>query len=380
MKAELSQLLDRYADGHYQPVTFLDRGVAIPFTTPILLGARARPADRGLELVLANPSGGVGHYILPWHAMPEVCAPSLHDRKLFDLVSRLNPPTPSAIKAAARDVAREGWAGKAAAQAATQAFEEEQRCRLLTHFQLLLRLTRQVEGPGVAPPIEADTRGNQQARAKVALGRIATRFRVAGDNLPGWLEQVAMIYAEHGIGEMAADAPTNRRLRELRALAEAVTAHARLTTRQEEAACADLVAEAAQLTLRSVREPVARIEALLDDVPDLMIRVGQDPRSIHALAAQPDWLLDGWTTIQDLWSVAPPAWRGHALAEMADLIPVIPREVRDWSRDGAEWNEAESRHSALARRHRYVLAREDWRSGRMVDVAARNEKLRALRP
>lgn len=380
MKAELSHVLDRYADGHYQPVTFLDRGVVIPFTTPVLLGARTRPADRGLDLILANPSGGVGHYVIPWHAMPEVCSPSLHDRKLFDQVSRLNPPTPAAIKAAAREVAREGWAGKAAAQAATEAFEEEQKRRLLTHFQLLLRLTRQVEGPGAHPPIESDTRANQQGRAKLALGRVATRFQVSPDLLPAWLEHAAAVYAEHGVAGMAADAPTPRRLRELTALADAVTAHARMTSRQEEAACADLVAEAAQLTLRSVREPVARIEAMLNDVPDLIIRIGQDPRSIHALSAQPDWLLDGWTTIHDLWAVAPPAWRGHALAEMADLIPVIPREVRDWSGEGSEWDESGSRHAAMARRHRYVLAREDWRSGRMMDIVARNERLRALRP
>jgi hypothetical protein len=380
MKAELSQILDRYADGHYQPVTFLDRGVAIPFTTPILLSARARPTDRGLELILSNPSGGVGHYVIPWHAMPEVCSPSLHDRKLFEQVSRLNPPTPAAIKAAARDVAREGWAGKAAAQAATDAHNEEQRRRLLTHFQLLLRLTRQVEGPGASPPIESDSRANQQARAKAALGRVATRFQVSPEQVPAWLEQVATIYAEHGVGDLAADAPTPRRMRELKALADAVTAHARVTSRPEEASCADLVSEAAQLTLRSAQEPVARIEAMLNDIPDLVMRMGQDPRSLFALAAQPDWLLDGWTTIHDLWSVAPPAWRGHALAEMADLIPVIPREVRDWSGDGSEWSEAGSPYAAMARRHRYVLAREDWRSGRMMDLMARNERLRALRP
>jgi hypothetical protein len=380
MEVELSQLLDRYADGQYQPVTFLDRGVQIPFTTPMLLGARARPAERGLELVLANPSGGSGHYVIPWHSMPEVCSPSLHDRKLYERVARLMPPTPGGIKAAAREVAREGWAGKAAAQAASEAMREEEGRRLVTHFQLLLLLTRQVEGPGAAPRIETDSRANQQERAKRALGRVATRFNAAPELIPAWLEQIATFYAEHGVGPDAQNAPTPRRVTELRALADAVKRHAAASTRQEESASGQLIAEAAELTLRAVADPIGRMEQMLRDVAELLVHTGQDPRELSALAAQPDWLLDGWSTIQDLWNVAPPAWRGHALAEMAGLIPVIPREVRDWSREGTEWTEGGSRHANLARRHRYVLAREDWRTGRSVDVLARNERLRALRP
>src|ERR1700712_5461419 len=51
----------------YHPTTFLERGVAVPFTTPMLAGTRARPAEKqGLELVIPNPSGGRGVYIMAW--------------------------------------------------------------------------------------------------------------------------------------------------------------------------------------------------------------------------------------------------------------------------------------------------------------------------
>ncbi|MBU6498939.1 MAG: hypothetical protein KGQ40_10460, partial [Rhodospirillales bacterium] len=54
----------------FLPSTFLERGVAVPFTTPQLAGARARPGTRvPLELVVPNPSGGRGHYILPWDGL-----------------------------------------------------------------------------------------------------------------------------------------------------------------------------------------------------------------------------------------------------------------------------------------------------------------------
>ena len=44
----------------------MERGASVPFTTPMLSGARVRPADRiGLELLMPNPSGGRGTYIVP---------------------------------------------------------------------------------------------------------------------------------------------------------------------------------------------------------------------------------------------------------------------------------------------------------------------------
>ena len=49
----------------YHPTTFLERGVVVPFTTPLLAGARARSARKpGIELVLHNPSGGLGVYVM----------------------------------------------------------------------------------------------------------------------------------------------------------------------------------------------------------------------------------------------------------------------------------------------------------------------------
>ena len=91
--------LARYDAGKYQPTTFLERGVVLPFTTPALLGGRIRPGERkSAELVLANPAGAEGVYILPWSGMPDVCTPTLHDRALWGRVAQLAILTPRTVR------------------------------------------------------------------------------------------------------------------------------------------------------------------------------------------------------------------------------------------------------------------------------------------
>src|SRR5207253_8622990 len=89
-------------------------GVAVPFTTPLLTGARARPAQRGrAELIVPNPSGGRGVYVLPWSGVRELCRPTVHDTRLNEMVAALPSVTPSAIRAAARQIAAQGQIGRA---------------------------------------------------------------------------------------------------------------------------------------------------------------------------------------------------------------------------------------------------------------------------
>ena len=96
----------------------------LPFTTPFLLGGRMRRAERGgAELVLAHPAGAEGVYILPWSAMPSLCAPTLHDRALWERAASAALPelSPAAARRAARAVAESGHAGRDAARAAVAA-------------------------------------------------------------------------------------------------------------------------------------------------------------------------------------------------------------------------------------------------------------------
>ncbi len=68
----------------HAPATFQSRGAAVPFTTPVLCGARARLSEtEALELMIPNPSGGRGTYIVPWTGIASLCRPSLHDREMI---------------------------------------------------------------------------------------------------------------------------------------------------------------------------------------------------------------------------------------------------------------------------------------------------------
>src|SRR5215472_10209040 len=96
----------------YVPATFRERGVAVPFTTPLLTGARVRRAEQGgTELLMLNPAGAPGVYILPSTGLGTLCRPSVHDTRLNQRISTLPTITPASVRDAAREVAASGLAG-----------------------------------------------------------------------------------------------------------------------------------------------------------------------------------------------------------------------------------------------------------------------------
>ena len=61
-----------------------------------------------------------------------------------------------------------------------------------------------------------------------------------------------------------------------------------------------------------------------------------------------------------------------ALAEIALIVPVLPREVAQWTGNACEMD-------FVLRHRRMVLRNEDWRTGAIVfELIARNERVRAL--
>ncbi|MCX8135250.1 MAG: hypothetical protein N3D18_14970 [Roseococcus sp.] len=84
----------------------------------MLFGVRLRAAARGgVEVVISNPAGREGWFVLPWRAAEERFQPSLHDRALIAALGE-EPPTPARLRETARKVAAQGLAGRAARRAA----------------------------------------------------------------------------------------------------------------------------------------------------------------------------------------------------------------------------------------------------------------------
>ncbi len=65
----------------YWPSTFEERGVVVPFTTPMLAYARARSDGKdGLEIIVPGLSGSSGVYIIGWASVRDVFRMTVHDR------------------------------------------------------------------------------------------------------------------------------------------------------------------------------------------------------------------------------------------------------------------------------------------------------------
>lgn len=358
----------------YHPTTFLERGVAVPFTTPMLAGARARPGERGgLDLIVPNPAGGRGVYVLPWGSITELCRPTVHDTVLGDYLATLRAVTPSAIRKAARAIAKEGVAGRAAVRAASAAERGEADAQITCNFHLLLKLVEQVEAPGeCAVPPNQEHPAELERRARRATTRIAPSLGQTTEAIARSLEELAAVLCHAGVGNSAQTARMPRLLQRLIRVQHELRGWAAEGHTEEGTAMANLTANAAELTATCARAMLGEVHAMGKNMRELLVSWLADPDGIARKVARPDWLLDGWEPICALWSdAATNAGRLAALVEMSNQVPVLPREVGDWVGFNFDVD-------AFNRFHRFVEAYEDWRNGvSAMDLVARNERLRA---
>lgn len=357
----------------YHPATFQERGVAAPFTTPALLGARLRLTARGkLEIVAVNPAGGRGVYVLPWAGVSGLCRPTVHDIVLGRRIGALPDLSPAAVRAVAREVAAEGMAGRGAAAAAHMAVLTDQQDRIVTNFHLLLALIAQVEpteledlGAGRNRPAELEQRaGRAIARIGPKLGRSPTAIATA-------LEELAACFA--GIG-MADQTPPARIPRAMAAVARlrAETSEWGLKHKGESATHAETISAFVDMTLSCVRRALADVHAITEDMARLVRGLAGASAVLGERLARPDWLLDGWDRLCGIWSYADGDSARHAaLAEIVPLLPVLPRETAAWV--GAPVAIDATWRSREPRRHY-----EERPIGSLFERIERNEALRAM--
>jgi len=358
----------------YDPATFLERGVAVPFTTPLLAGTRARPgAKGGLELVIPNPAGGRGVYIMGWSGIAALCAPTMHDRQLNEKIATLKNVTPWIIRRIARELCAEGLAGEEAMDAAQAAEEDDKGDRLVANYLLLLALIRQVHELPVDLNADVTTdHADILSRAQLTVSAIAPRLGRSTDWVAAALESIGDAMAGVGINVTSTTSRMSRMVELLRRSSMEIRAWSSSQPSEDQAGYAEMICGVADFTLTLAESSLAQARRLTDDVVSLLRSWAKDPQPTLELAARAEWLLDGWEQICMLWRFAlDDSGRRAALVEMAQLIPVLPREVRDWSN---MFREADS----SLRLRRLIPLNEDWRTGATVyGQIARNEKLRA---
>lgn len=331
----------------YHPRTFHERGVSAPFTTPLLAGARLRGApSRGghiLEVIIPNPAGGRGVYILPWGERGDLCRPTVHDTRLGDALAirgDLASLCPAMVRHAGWVVAAEGHAGHAAAVTAGLVLHDAAARFAIASSRLESALAR----------IGGGTASEPAARERLA-GLLANIHAPEGD--PARLPQLI-----DAVGALAT------------ALPDWAAAQS-----GPESAVAQVVGTAAGLVHGSAVYLLRAAIGQLDDPAKLLRDWLGDAAGVEQALSRADWLLDGWHRLVLLWQSAQPGPAAAAL-EMAALLPVWPDEAEAWLALPAGTAARMARRPGLLARIR--LAGQWSHQAIAVDQIARNERLRAL--
>ncbi len=326
----------------YQPKTFRERGVAAPFTTPLLAGARLRatPGRSGhvLEAIIPNPAGRRGVYIVPWSESGDLCRPTMHDARLTEiLVGRLDLSRlrPAMVRQAGWEAAAEGHAGRGGATAAQRVLRDN-----AVRFAMM------------------------SARLQPVF---AGQLSETAPDPAAWDRLTALLADIHLPEGAAARMPT---------LAEAVGALAVALPEWAAArsgpvvAAAQLVATAAKLVHGGATYLLRIAAAQIDESTTLLRDWLADPAGVERTLSRTEWLLDGWERLVLLWQVGLPGPAVTAL-EMAALLPVWPDEAEAWLELPAG--------TAVQWAHRPMPPSRLWTDPTVtVDQIARNERLRAM--
>ncbi len=315
---------------NFQPLTFRERGLAILFTTPLLGGARVRPSRKPkvLEVIVPNPSGGRGTYVVEWDGVRELCSPTLHDMRLGTALEAQyglgDALTPAEVRRISRGVLREGFAGRLAATAAEAATAASVELVANTHRELLVRLAAGAGGSG----------GGVRASAHKSLVAIGLSIGQSIDHVGVALERLAHVVADLGFTPAT---PTGFVSRALGELADLVLAVRRAEAGQVESASAlpagsaKFVIANAELALALASRAARTARHRLDDLPRAVADWAVRPATLLEAAARPEWILDGWPRICLLSrTMGGEADRATILAEMALLVPPMPPQADEW--------------------------------------------------
>jgi Mn-dependent DtxR family transcriptional regulator len=358
----------------YHPTTFLERGASIPFTAPFLGGTRARPGEkRGLDFIVPNPAGGRGVYIMPWPGIAALGRPTVHDNVLSGRVATLDLVTPATIHRAARQIASEGLAGEAAMEAALTAMGAEKDRRTAANYRLLETLIEQlnlvpVSTASGAAPVLAD----REQRAKATTAWVAQRLGQSSAWVAEALEDLTDLLKDVTVGSDRTPGRTSRLAADLRQVMAAMSDWGK-NQPTDHASATRTICAVGEFTLALAEEMLEKVRSLTSDMLVLLRSWAAAPDTVIRSAGRPEWLLDGWGQICLIWNHArDEAGRRAALGEIAEIVPVLPREVSQWCGNVPDF-EGSFQLRGLVR------VNEDWRTGATVfDVIARNEHFRSV--
>lgn len=329
--------------------TFAQRGVAVPFTSPMMAAGRVRSARQGgIELVLPNPAGARGVMVIDIVNASRQHGATLHDTVLCRRLADLGRPTPRAVRITALSVAAEGHAGPAAAAAAQARLRVDANALTRTRAALLSPFPGGTEAAAAASlgvpqhSIRNAVRSLSAAIIPVGLAndnaaympRVIAALDRAGGDITDWVS-ADPAHDPDGIGK-----PVGTMLRDAAAMGAAFLTGLR----------------------RHLADPGSTLQRV---VAQRALLVTQIDRAV--------WLMDGWERLALLWQAAvTPALRRLALLEIAQGQPLLPIETLSWKDPGVTAPAADPQYR--------ISYGGDARLPRSValTLVRRNEALRAM--
>jgi hypothetical protein len=314
----------------FWPLTFGERGVLVPFTTPLLAASRMRgPELKRAEILVPGLSGGKGTYVIPWKSVTEMFKLTVHDRALHEAISGAPDFSPREIKMAALRVARTGLAGVTAGGAARSILKREDNLELVARFFLTLRVVERMGGGGETLSLAELATPQGQQKASRILVKIATKLGWSSETLHERIEEWAKTVAPVGLAEMPSEAPARRLIVRLQPLADAFVEWGKGDTESDGQADAQLVAGIARETWRLACEHAAVIDLAAKQPAEALQNWEEMISSTAETGQKLLWVLDGWEQVMKLWDQAASRPREEQRAALRDVIrhlPVVPRD------------------------------------------------------
>jgi len=359
----------------YIPSTFAERGVAVPFTTPLLNQARLR-LDRNdrFEFLLPAFTGGKGVYVLPWKALPEMMTITLHDRLLFEAIEKLETHSPESVRQAALTVAQTGVAGGDAASAAAASLAKDHDYLVLTQFILVTELLRLV-GIGAADLLRPGmTIDDSKRMARAALAQVAQMVGLPPDAMTARVETLGVAIAPVGLPQCPEPGRLRTLINRLGRFCRDVERWAELDA-SDATMLGQYCAAVGKHTLGLARVRMEQLDKVCVEPKQI---IHDEPRfrtTITEHVSRLSWLLDGWDFLVALWESARDRTaeaQRTAVGDISRLLPVIPKEETTWTSDTLDMD-------AVSRvQRRWVRVNEDWRTGALdMDAVMRLESLKA---
>ncbi len=344
------------------------------FTTPLLAGARVRQSKGSApELVVPSPSGGRGVYIVHWAAVRALCNPTVHDTVLFQRIGQLVRLDPASIRDAVLEVAQEGYAGTEAAAAAERAMDADRSQNLLAHFLLMMELIEQIEPSGCKPTLLTERTPDLDRRATDVLNRIAPSLGHPAAHLANRLAAIGHAFAPVGIARGDVTARIPKLIQRLKSTYAGLAKWLAADGDNDVGGLGKSVTGKLKIAVDGAQMMLEATRSSLSDPLSLLKRWAAAPEGALATVMRCDWMLDGWEHISLLWMMAQSsADRRAAFLEMAQLLPVIPREV-------SEWIDLPIPREAMDPVCRVISYNDAWRrGGAAVTLIHRNEALHAM--